>query len=67
MSVCVYDNPASMCREAWQDGKVIAHVSMDMLFSKDYKGHRRLFFGLACKADWCTGKIVWGDANAMYE
>lgn len=63
MKTAVYDNPSSFCREAWQDGKLIAYISVGLLMEKGFRGHRRMPFMLNC-GEWETGK-VWGDAEAI--
>lgn len=65
MSVCTYDNPVSMARECWQDGKRICHYSFDLLppFAKKPIPGRIFFFG-ANIGSWKPGQMV-GDAKAM--
>lgn len=31
---CTYDNPKTMCREQWFDGKMTSHVSINLLYDK---------------------------------
>lgn len=63
MSVAVYDNPATMAREAWQDGKRLCHVTAAQLMTKDFRGHPRMFFGLNV-GQWETGRVI-GDRDAI--
>lgn len=60
MSVCVYDNPATWCRECWQDGKLIYSYNWQVL---DLNPPIRLFFG-ANVGPWQEGRLV-GDKQAM--
>jgi len=63
MSVCTYDNPATMARECWQDGKLLCHYTADLLSSKKrIPGH--LFFFGANIGPWKTGQLC-GDASAI--
>lgn len=64
MTVAAYDNPDTMQREAWQDGKVIASVSAALLCTKGFKGDA-MFFGLNV-GPWSTGQLV-GDRAALHE
>ena len=69
MAVCTYDNPATMRRECWQDGKLIRAYSVQLLLralgpneSQPIPG-KYLFFG-ANIGDWREGQFV-GDEAAM--
>lgn len=64
IKVCVYDNPRTMCREAWQDGKVVAHISAGLLMLDGFQGDRRMFFGLNAGEHFVTG-CVYGDPEAI--
>lgn len=64
MKVAVFDNPATMARECWQDGKVIAHLTADVMDAKGFRGHESIFFGLDLGRPWETGKVV-GNAEAI--
>lgn len=65
MSVCTYDNPATMARECWQDGELLCHYGFQLLppFAKDPIPAEHFFFG-ANIGPWKLGQIV-GDADAM--
>lgn len=69
MKTCTYDNPETMQRECWQDGRLIAAYSMDAMMRKPAPGVSQpipgeyLFFG-ANVGDWETGRLI-GDAGAM--
>ena len=65
MKTCVYDNPATMARECWQDGKLVCHYKADLFALKEPIPARKFFFG-ANIGDWVTGQIV-GDKEAMME
>ncbi len=64
MATCVYDNPAKMSRECWQNGKLICWYSADILLRKERIPAEHFFFGAADAGDWETGQI-YGDAVAM--
>lgn len=65
MAVCTYDNPATMARECWQDGKLICHYEFQLLqpFAKDPIPEKLFFFGANIGA-WKPGQMV-GDTSAM--
>lgn len=66
MATCVYDNPSTNQREAWQDGVLIASISAELLATKGYKGHKSVFFGLNIDKDWFPGNF-YGDPAAVPE
>ncbi len=63
--VCTFDNPATMARECWQDGKLLVHYSAEILppFARYPIPARSFFFG-ANIGPWQTGRLV-GDVEAM--
>lgn len=65
MSTCIYDNPATMARECWQDGDLVCHYSFVLLspFAKEPIPAEHFFFG-ANIGSWKLGQMV-GDAEAM--
>lgn len=65
MSVCVYDNPATWRREAWQDGKLVCDVAAAVLFQKGFNGDRNFPWVLNC-GPWRGGEIR-GDKDALLE
>lgn len=66
MSVCTHDNPATMARECWQDGKLLCSYSW-LLLIEAIKGQHipydKFFFG-ANIGPWKAGQIV-GDPSAI--
>lgn len=69
MACCTYDNPNTMDRECWQDGKLLCKYSASLL-QRALSPHEtqpipaeRLFFG-ANIGGWSSGQVV-GDAAAM--
>jgi hypothetical protein len=62
MSICVYDNPDTFCRECWDNGELIYAISFDELERK-YPFMRPIFFG-ANVGRVERGRIL-GDAEAM--
>lgn len=63
MAVCTYDNPATMHRECWQDGRLICSYSFNVFFLKDEHRMPRIFFG-ANIGPWKKGQL-YGDRSAM--
>lgn len=65
MSVCTYDNPATMARECWQNGEMLCHYAFQLLppFAKEPIPAEHFFFG-ANIGPWKLGQMV-GDAAAM--
>lgn len=66
MSVCVYDNPNTMRREAWQDGTCIAHITMEQMYVKGFDGSPTMFFGLNVGRNF-VGDKIYGDKAALYD
>jgi hypothetical protein len=65
MAVCTYDNPATMHRECWQDGRLLYSYSADLLESKEMERMpAELFFFGANIGRWKTGQL-WGDVAAL--
>ena len=69
MMVCTYDNPSTMARECWQNGRLVCKYDAALLLRKLAPWETRpvpaehFFFG-ANIGDWDTGQLV-GDASAM--
>lgn len=63
MFVATFDNPATMCREAWQDGRLVAHISAALLDSRDFRGHPSMHMGLS-GGPFKPG-LLWGDMRAL--
>jgi hypothetical protein len=69
VACCTYDNPNTMARECWQDGKLLCRYSASLLERALNPGEtqpipgERLFFG-ANIGEWSPGQMV-GDAAAM--
>ena len=65
MKVCTYDNPASMARECWANGKLVCHYQMHILpdFTDKPIPAYRFFFG-ANIGPWKAGQLV-GDSTAI--
>lgn len=63
-SVCTYDNPATMARECWQDGKLICHYKAELFFIEPFPVPARFLFFGANIGEWKTGQLV-GDKEAM--
>jgi len=60
---CVFDNPATWRREAYQDGKMLCDVSAELLLQKGFEGHRDFPWILNC-GPWQEGRLV-GDSKAL--
>lgn len=63
MNICTYDNPDTMRRECWQDGKPICSYSGDLFLRKETIPSEHLFFG-ANIGRWKAGQLI-GDKKAM--
>lgn len=64
---CVYDNPRTMARECWQDGKLIVAYSMvTVLQIGQWPPPPKMFHMGANVGDWCTGQLI-GDCDEMAE
>lgn len=66
VKTCTYDNPATMCREAWRDKRLIAHVTAEFLFQKPTICHRIVIHMGLNVGDWKEGQIL-GDPEAIGE
>jgi hypothetical protein len=69
MKTCVYDNPSTLRREAWMDGKMVAFISMALMYSKGragspFNGFKTLPFFLNVGRDFIDGRVI-GDPEAM--
>ena len=63
MMTAVYDNPSTMHRECYQDGKLLYSYDISIFYSKDKIPSDLFFFG-AKVGDWKTGQII-GDKEAI--
>ena len=69
MAACTYDNPDTMARECWQDGRLVCKYDAALLLRKLRLSETQpvppehFFFG-ANIGDWKAGQLV-GDASAM--
>ena len=62
--VCAtFDNPATMAREAWVNGRMIAHITADALIQKGFRGGPWFPFYLNI-GEWREGMIL-GDPGAI--
>lgn len=70
MAVCTFDNPATMCRECWQDQELVCSYDFILFALPDAPGEtqpipgRYLFFG-ANIGPIIKGQIV-GDQDAIH-
>jgi hypothetical protein len=64
MATCVYDNPCTYHREAWQDGVLIASISSELMATTGFNGHPDIFFGLNIGEKWFPGNF-YGDPAAV--
>jgi len=64
MSILTYDNPSTMYRECWQNGKVIWACSFDLLLGSRLSIPPKHFFFGANIGPWKTGQMV-GNPEAM--
>lgn len=65
MITAVFDNPATMCREAWKDGRLVAFISARLMFDRDFFGDSTMHMALNC-GKWEEGKVR-GDVEAIAE
>lgn len=69
MPVCVFDNPATMARECWQNGRLLCSYYSGLFLRKRAPGETQpippeLFFFGANVGPWTSGRLI-GDPNAM--
>lgn len=64
MKLLVYDNPATMRRECWQDGTVIWSCAFDLFYMEPFPIPPRNFFFGANIGPWKKGQMV-GDPEAL--
>lgn len=62
--ICTYDNPATMARECWQDGKLLCHYQAQLYFLPVWPVPAELYFFGANIGPWKTGQLV-GDRGAL--
>ena len=58
--VCVYDNPATCCREVWVNGERGSFWTQELLLT------RLEFGGIVSKRPWLDGQVS-GNATALVE
>ena len=65
MSVCTYDNPQTMQRECWTDGRLLCAYDINVLerTAKHLIPSQLFFFG-ANVGPWKTGQLI-GDPSAL--
>lgn len=63
MTVCTYDNPATMRRECWQDGRLIHAYDSALYALMVWPVPARAYFFGANIGDWKAGQMV-GDPSA---
>ena len=64
--ICVHDNPATMSRECWQDGKLICALSAEMFFVREHISSPVVFMGVNLLGEWEEGQY-FGDLKAKGE
>lgn len=63
MACCTCDNPKTMARECWQDGRLLCKYDASLLLSRPPIPREYLFFG-ANTGPWKEGQLC-GDPAAM--
>lgn len=63
--VCVIDNPHTMRREAWRNGQEIGSLSLPLMLTRGFCGHKHMPFYFNV-GPWRDG-AVYGDATALVE
>jgi hypothetical protein len=58
MATCVYDNPETMSRECWQNGKIICSYKMELFFIDPFPVPAEHFFFGANIGPWKEGQLV---------
>lgn len=53
----VYDNPNTMCREAWVGDRMIAHISAALMYTRGFDGFPSLPFYLNVGREFVEGKV----------
>ena len=66
LKTCTYDNPATMCREAWRDKRLIAHITAEFLFQKPAIYPRFVIHMGLNIGDWKEGQKI-GNPEAIGE
>ncbi len=61
---CCIDNEETMRRECWENGEIVASISVHQMMEDGFNGHPNLFFGLNVGRDWKPG-LRTGDIRAM--
>ena len=64
MATCTYDNPATMARECWQDGRLLYCYSAALFALPIWPVPAHLYFFGANVGDWNKGQL-FGDGAAM--
>ena len=66
VKTCTYDNPETMARECWKDGRLICHYGAELFLQHEVQKipPDKLFFG-ANIGPFKLGQMI-GDPEAMY-
>lgn len=64
MKVCTYDNPATMSRECWADGKLICSYSYLLYMLPEWPVPGKFYFFGANVGPWNSGQLI-GDSEAL--
>ncbi len=64
LHILTYDNPATMRRECWQDGKLLCAYSSILYFLKEWPVPASKYFFGANIGPWKEGQFI-GDMEAM--
>jgi hypothetical protein len=65
MKSCTFDNPKTMSREVWQDGRLIVSYSATMMATRGaWPPPAKLFHMGANVGKWKKGQVI-GDAGAI--
>lgn len=63
--VCILDNPYTMRREAYRNGREIGSLSLTLMLTRGFRGYRFMPFYFNV-GPWRDG-AVYGDATALVE
>lgn len=64
MAACTFDNPATMARECWQDGRLLISYPSHLWMLPEFPIPADKFFFGANIGDWRTGQLA-GAREAM--
>ena len=61
---CIYDNPNTMCREAYIDGRIVAYIDARWLIGEEGQWQHNTLLFMGVQKEWNAGNID-GDPDAL--